>query len=549
MNKITYVRLMLILAALAVLCCFLLSSCGETPEGEESVCTSHVDDNADGVCDTEGCGAAVELSANADYTVNLSHYDGAPISEVVILYVYRGEESVHMKRITDSTYTFNLPRDNYTFLLDTYGEYVYDAKDAVLTKTATTANVTLYSALAAPQQISVECTTHKDADSDGKCDRCAVKGEGEGYIRAEGISVGASLVNLYKGERNYFIFTPTESGVYKIYTATEGCIIGNYGMPQIVQPHNISEIENNSFTTVVRDTAIGSGEGGTLQLVIGIDTDTADTAVIIVERVSDPPVEIGFTDMPVDPVAKKYTDLLNNEFVDIDIKKAVTVVYNEADGYYHYNNENGPVVFIKITSSGNSNLEGFEFPSFETVISTGRLCANFYEGDTVVRRESYNAMIEEYIKLVGSRGLVPLDKALADAIRNAGEYMGWWTTNSIFGDNKIHTDSAWLFACAYLSEDVAGFKSAPIELSPKDAAYAVKAEEGSTVYMTVTVESGKNATFTFKNAEGITVTVNGTEYTPDGDGYIEVKITGTADVSVTSQKAGEISFTSKIETK
>ena len=547
MNVIKYTRLVLVLLVLSLCCCIFLASCGE-PSVPENVCTSHTDSNSDGVCDTEGCGASVPLSANADYTVNLSHFDGTPISEIVILYVYRGDESVHMKRITESTYTFNLPRDNYTFELDTYGEYVYDVKDAVLTATDTTADVTLYTALSGSVPISVECVPHKDIDGDGKCDRCAVKGEGEGYIRADGISVGASFVSLYKGERNYFVFTPTEGGVYKFYTVTEGCVIGNYGMPMIVQPHNISDLENNSFTTVVRDTAIGEGDGGTLQMVIGIDTDIVDTAVIVIERLSDPPVEVGFTDMPIDPVAKKYTDLLNDEFIDINITKPVTVVYNENDGYYHYGSVNGPVVFIKITSSGNSHLDDFTFPSFETVISTGRLCAIFYEGDTIVRRESYNAMIEEYIKLVGSRGLVPLDKALADAVKNAGEYMGWWSTSSIFGDNRINVESAWLFACAYLSEDVAGFKSAPIELSPKDGgAYAIGIEENGCIYMTVSTETGKSATLSFKNAEGVTVNVNGTEYTADNDGYIDVKITGKADITVESENAGEIHFSSTIE--
>lgn len=546
MNVNKFIRLMLTLSALVLLCCVFLASCGGLTA--PSVCTSHVDNDGDGICDTDGCGADVEPSATADYTVNLSQFDGSPVSEIVILYVYRGDESVHMKRITESTHTFNLPRDNYTFEIDSYGEYVYDAKTAVLTATDTTADITLYKALSTPQQISVQCELYKDADDDGKCDRCKAKENEEGYIYAEGISVGASLVNLYKGERNYFIFTPTESGVYKFYTVTDGCKIGNYGMPQIVQPNDISESKNNTFTSIIRDSAIGSGEGGTLQMVIGIDTDTQDNAVIVVERVSDPPVEIGFTDMPVDPVAKKYTDLLNNEFVDIDVTKQVTVVYSESDGYYHYGSVNGPVVFVKITASGNSNLNGFEFPSFETVISTSRLCASFYEGETLVRRESYNAMIEEYIKLVGSRGLVPLDRALANAVKNAGEYMGWWTTNSIFGDNRVNPDSAWLFACAYLSEDSFGFDVAPIELTPKNAAsYTVKTEAGGTVYLTVTPESGKSATLSFDDAEGITVTVNGTLHTADGDGKIEVKITGASDVSVATEKAGELTFSCTIE--
>ena len=542
MNIFKKIKVMLLILALSLGCCILLASCGEpeTPDG----CTSHVDNDGDGICDTEGCGADVPLSATADYTVNLSNYDGSPITEVVYLYVYRGDESVHMKRITESTYTFNLPRDNYTFEIDSYGEFVYDVNEAVLTKTDLTCDLVLYGATSAPQQISVKCTPHKDKDGDGKCDRCKVKDEEEGYIHAVGVCTGASLVSLDKGERTYFIFTPTESGVYKFSTPTSGCIIGNYGMPQIVQMHNISELENNSFTSTVRDGAINVGEGGTLQMVIGIDTDTADSAVILIERISDAPVEIGFTDMPIDPVAKKYTDLLNNEFVDIDITKAVTVVYSESDGYYHFGSESGPVVFIKITASGNSYLNNFEFPSFETIISTSRICANIYDGETLVRRESYNAMIEEYIKLVGSRGLVPLDKSLADAVKKAGEHMGWWSSNSIFGENRINTESAWLFACAYLNENVFGYEVAPIELMPKaNVDFAISCDGESAVYMTVSPDTGKRVNISFEDCDGVTVTVDGTEYTPDADGNIEITITATATVTVMANIAGEIHFT------
>ena len=519
----------------------LFVSCGNP--GETNACTSHVDNNGDGICDSAGCGTDVPLSPNADYTVNLSFYDGTLIDDVVFLYVYKGEESVHMKRITDSTYTFNLPRDNYTFEIDSYGTYIYDTEMASFSKTKTEVDLVLFNALTAPHEISVPCEPHKLLD--GKCLRCGMAEDEEGYILADGISAGASLVPLYKGERSYFIFTPTESGVYKFTTVTDGCVIGNFGMPMIVQPHNISELVNNAFTATIPETAIGNDGGGTLQMVIGIDTDTADKAVILIERISDVPSEIGFTEMPIDSVAKKYTDLLNNEFVDIDITKANTVVYNETDGYYHYGSLNGPVVFIKITASGNSYLDSFEFPSLETVITTGgRLCAIFYENGEIVRKESYNAMIEEYASLVGSRGLVPLDKALADAVRNAGEYMGWWTDNSIFGDNRINVESAWLFACAYISENEYGYSSAPIELSPMEGVdFAISADADAEVYMSVAPDKGTSVKLSFKDAEGVTVTVGGIDYSADSNGYIDITVTEESLITVKSDKAGVIHFT------
>lgn len=62
MKKIISIILALALTLSALL---VLASCGDTK------CTDHKDDNNDGICDTEGCGEAVEkTTAPTDFTVN-----------------------------------------------------------------------------------------------------------------------------------------------------------------------------------------------------------------------------------------------------------------------------------------------------------------------------------------------------------------------------------------------------------------------------------------------------------------------------------------------
>ena len=75
----------------------------------------------------------------------------------------------------------------------------------------------------------------------------------------------------------------------------------------------------------------------------------------------------------------------------------------------------------------------------------------------------------------------------------------------------------------------------------------MKAEADRAVYINASCDTGKSVTLSFEDAEGVTVTVNGTEYTADADGCIEIKISGATKISVKSENAGEIRFTSEIE--
>ncbi len=550
--KKTNKTVVLLLALCAVFCMiFSITSC-TVPE--DNTCTSHTDENGDGVCDNEGCGEAVQLSETADYTVNLTLYGGAPLEDLVFLYIYKGDETVLSKRLTEPTYTVNLPRDNYTFEIDSYETYDYDESLAVFSPTRTRADIVMYNVLGTAQQISIGCHNHVDVAADGKCDKCGSSMDSQNgddrYIKAPNLSVGASLVTLYENERTYFVFTPTEGGIYKFTCICDGeFTFGNYGMPQIVLSENISEVTDGSFTATVQNGAIGTDGGGTLQMVLGINSN-AKNAVIVIERLGNPPVELPFIDLHASPSAKKYTDLLNNEFRDIDITESVTVVYNENDGYYHYLNENGPLVFAKITVGGNSYLsDEFQFPSFETVCTTDRMCCYFYEDGTVVRKESYNTLISEYAALAGARGLVPLDKTLADAIKNTGDYKGWWSDNSIFGSNNVNSDVAWLFACAYIEENAFGYEFAPIELSPKDEAdFAVLLNGQDGCYINVAVEESSTALLSFKNADGVTVIVGGTEYTADSDGNIEISLSAAAEIEIRCDETMELHFTCIAET-
>ena len=116
------------------------------------------------------------------------------------------------------------------------------------------------------------------------------------------------------------------------------------------------------------------------------------------------------------------------------------------DGYYHLNTSDGPVVFIRLSSANPYMAD------FKTICDTTRICAYLYHEDgSFDQRVSYNEMILEYLTVANEDGVVPLNSQLADMVKTAGDYMGWWNFSDnldIFGDKIVDPAVAWLFACA-----------------------------------------------------------------------------------------------------
>jgi hypothetical protein len=80
------------------------------------------------------------------------------------------------------------------------------------------------------------------------------------------------------------------------------------------------------------------------------------------------------------------------------------------------------VIYIKITAQTDTMQTQTIVPSFVTMCDAGsNLCKYFYDGNVVVRKETYNTMFYEYQKLCGASGLYPLNSQLAEVVKNIGE--------------------------------------------------------------------------------------------------------------------------------
>ena len=272
-------------------------------------------------------------------------------------------------------------------------------------------------------------------------------------------------MELTAGDMSYFVFRPSREGVYKITFVSDADIeIGYYGSPLTVATSKVSrtEIVNNAFEIEVRKINLGQTLETTTPYVIGLKPASADTknCVLTVEWIKTPdfsPIDVAWqTVRPTEADLKKITDYFATTsiadtavFKNLDVTdENLTVVYNETDGFYHYNTAEGPVVYLRI---------GTKSPYLDdlmTVCETGQLGAYFYDAEgKFLRKESYNELISDYAGVSNKRDKVcPLNKQLAEVLKNAGENKGWWKTGTalyLFGNELIPTDTAWLFACGY----------------------------------------------------------------------------------------------------
>ena len=418
-----------------------------------------------------------------DYTVKLVDYKGEAFVTVAIAELVDANGAVlQQKRVgQDGTAIFNAMPDNYKVniqFLDAKASYVYDEEDAVLTAKETTAYISVYSEpVGGEQTIYIPCMEHvTNSESDLYCAFCGTEigsdDEGRGAYDAVAVGEGATLVQIDRAAGSYFIFTPTRGGIYKISLIVDSeATFGNYGSPHFVLSHSATDVVDGSFEEIIPNSSIGEGQGGTVQIVLGVSDTDAKKAVIVIERTGNYNPGVPYTEIEADPNLGAYVAEAGT-YVDIDVTAAENkIVYNEADGYYHYGSLMGPVVLVKIgvvteeAGVKNAYLPEFSFASYETICTTDSMCKYFYdENGIIVKKERYNNLINTYVSLAGTCSIsyseteiveykvIPLDQALATAIQNTAEHRMWFDAyTGIFGANSssVNPELAWLYACCY----------------------------------------------------------------------------------------------------
>ncbi len=400
------------------------------------------------------------LSANeAEYRVTVVNAKGQPYtSGIIVSFLQNGVQAA--MQVIDETGTAAkvLPKGEYTVELmftDSDAAYAYDKENLTLSADKTALEISLAQALG------------------GRTMEMYTGGE---TLTGSFVDSGCTQVPLTPGSRSYFLFAPTEAGTYAISAVGQIAGIGCYGTPYYVQEFSICEVKNNSFTSSIRADMIGAGEGGSTVLVIGIDAGEADSCILCVERTGNPewtPEDEPYVVYEPTIELAPYTLPEGSTLLEFDLT-ASTDTYSfvlDANGYYHLNSEDGPLVLVKL------GVDNKYTACYKTMMTKSGVRAYFYdENGNFLRREDYYDCLVKYAGHVNNNlgspivtpgvmdeeaGVYPLTEDLKYIIQNHGRHSGWWDLDketSIFRDQDgnplpgINEEIAWLFMCAYLAQ-------------------------------------------------------------------------------------------------
>lgn len=382
------------------------------------------------------CGKDNGDSGMANYQVKVLDGQGKPLTSGVIVKFFQGGQEVAMQAVNgEGIAAKDLAKGDYTVeLVFTNSEMSghYDTAAAVLSAEKTTLELSLINSLGTEH---VELVT------------------GEETHTAYMVSAGSTYVPVKANVRNYFIFAPTEGGNYEFRVDNAEIKIGYYGAPHFVQALSAVDVIDNVVTLSISDSSLGGS------YVIGLDGIDADTnAILGVIRIGDPTITI--SDMPWTEYKTTHTPApytlsipSGKSLKYVDIKGTAAgnqVIYNEADGYYHYNTADGPIVLMHLGKKA-------PYVSLQTVIEGDGLGGGapireyFFDADgNFLKKEDYTDILRTYFaNMDKNAGVYPLTKDLEYIIKNGCH--GWWDKNDpdfIFTD--CNPEIGWMFALCYV---------------------------------------------------------------------------------------------------
>ena len=404
-----------------------------------TACNQDTQDPKDTLTGDPTAESTVTESQEVAYSVSVQDFMGTAMSDVVIS-IFSGDQEVAMKVAREGSVNFSLPTGEYTFTLSANkGSYYYDKAACTLTPASPNVTITLY----AQTEDTMTLWAPSPLTEEGKEQTAYLVGEGATHCELMG-----------DGEMTYFVFVPTRGGVYEIsYIADGDADIGYYGMPINVFSNKLLDTVDNKIEISIRDDSVNiENPQQTGQFVFGIlpSASNMTDCIFTITRVGD--IKLSPADAPWEEYkatqVKAYEGEHGNTLVDLDVTDPdLTVVFNEADGYYHYGTADGPVVFIRINSASPY------LDSLVTITEFTRLGVYIYDEDNnFVKKESYHEMLDAYKAICDDNGVCPLTPELEYMVKMFGEKQEWWNFSQgrhIFGDKIVPPSTAWLFICCY----------------------------------------------------------------------------------------------------
>ena len=258
--------------------------------------------------------------------------------------------------------------------------------------------------------------------------------QGDNYIHyGNSISVGVNaetLSVLY--DYTVFTFRPDETGIYTI-TVDGGCAgIASYNAMWVtVTP---------SESTVTAAGAVWecSGVGQKIWVAVKADSNPASITVEREEAVIKEVEKIVYENKHT-PEAFTFTGDVDSLLYVDTLDKIVESAVLGADGYYHLNDADGPVLYANLSDSVMSLTAAASYGQLKWVL--------YDEEGNAIQIIDYNSAFEEYAACVDSTTtLYPLTDDLITIFKKVGENNKWYGQGGWIGGKY---EDAWMFAIYY----------------------------------------------------------------------------------------------------
>ncbi len=255
--------------------------------------------------------------------------------------------------------------------------------------------------------------------------------------------------NMVAGDYTFFVYTPTESGIFKISTDKSAAKLSYWG-GSVDYYYNITsdEFYNSSGNYLNIEVMDGSVPGAVIIFAVKGSAECC----INIERTGDASKPIERVEYGTNVTVKDFTYTGSTAFTYFDIKatSAPTLVLG-SDGYYHKGSATGPIVYV--------NMHYTKYHSFTdrfgiTTNAGGAALVKYF--DTYY--EDYTALMKKYAENRDeATNMYPLTKEMKYILESSNEHYRWGeyeSENYLFynGTQKItgvNADIAWMFACCY----------------------------------------------------------------------------------------------------
>lgn len=251
------------------------------------------------------------------------------------------------------------------------------------------------------------------------------------------LETGSFYVDMTGADIRYFLFTPSEAGIYTFTTTNSNAVVGFWGSTSYIYSVSIDEnIQNNVYTVEVKNPgpnfvlSVSGGEGitGTVVKVTRIGDPKPDTVRVEYEGSETP--------------TKPFTVTESGTKTYLDLAVSHTLVKG-SDGFYHWGSEDGAIVYMDLTNArfGISMLD-----------LTGSSALFKYEYDSngyPVKRIDYTNCMNSYVANVDATyGVYALTDDLITMLQEHGDHAGWYDSDNvgyIFGSDTVLEGNGWMF--------------------------------------------------------------------------------------------------------